>query len=160
MSDDHIIAQDIPFSAEKRQTLSALLGFMIPGDEALGMVSASDPDITMNVAKYLYPAQVESISSLLDSIDGISQTKFEQPFVETETEQQKESFDSCLNLHGDGIRRLGAALVQIYYRDDRVMTALGMEARAPFPTGYEVEQGDWSLLEPVRRKGRLWREVL
>lgn len=46
-----------------------------------------------------------------------------------------------------------------YYRDDRVMRSLGLEPRPPYPLGYEVETGDWSLLEPVRTRGRLWREV-
>ena len=37
-----------------------------------------------------------------------------------------------------------------YYRDDRVMVSLGLEARPPFPKGHVLEQGDWSLLDPVR----------
>jgi hypothetical protein len=39
-----------------------------------------------------------------------------------------------------------------YYRDDRVMVSLGLEARPPFPKGYVLEQGDWSLLDPVRAR--------
>jgi hypothetical protein len=40
-----------------------------------------------------------------------------------------------------------------------VLEAIGMEARAPFPKGFEVEPGDLSLLDPVRRRGRVYREV-
>jgi hypothetical protein len=47
-----------------------------------------------------------------------------------------------------------AALVRVvlqwYYRDDRVLRSLGHELRAPFPKGYTLEQGDWSLLDPVK----------
>lgn len=50
-------------------------------------------------------------------------------------------------------------VLQCYYRDDRVMISLGMEARPPFPKGYEVEQGDWSLLDPVRAMPKLWRDA-
>jgi hypothetical protein len=46
-----------------------------------------------------------------------------------------------------------------YYRDDRVMESLGLEARPPFPKGHEVEQGDWSLLDPVRARKPFWRPV-
>ncbi len=45
-----------------------------------------------------------------------------------------------------------------YYRDDRVLLALGLEARAPFPKGYTLEQGDWSLLDAVRHRPPLWRD--
>ncbi|MGH7054344.1 MAG: hypothetical protein ACREFK_16060 [Stellaceae bacterium] len=30
------------------------------------------------------------------------------------------------------------------------MRSLGMEPRPPYPKGFEVESGDWSLLDPVR----------
>ena len=56
-----------------------------------------------------------------------------------------------------------AALVRVvllcYYRDDRVMRSLGQETRAPFPLGHVVEQGDWSLLDPVRARPPMYRVV-
>ena len=40
------------------------------------------------------------------------------------------------------------------------MRSLGLEPRPPYPQGYEVEAGDYdSLLEPVRARGRLWRQA-
>ena len=54
---------------------------------------------------------------------------------------------------------LGRLILSAYYRDDRVLLALGHEARAPFPKGYDVEQGDWSLLDPVRARPRMYRVV-
>ena len=56
-----------------------------------------------------------------------------------------------------------AALVRVvllcYYRDDRVMRSLGQEPRSPFPKGHVVEQGDWSLLDPVRARPPMYRRV-
>ncbi|MCX7382290.1 MAG: hypothetical protein NT133_12910 [Alphaproteobacteria bacterium] len=46
-----------------------------------------------------------------------------------------------------------------YYRDDRVMISLGLEPRAPFPKGHVLEQGDWSLLDPVKARKPFWRQV-
>ena len=51
------------------------------------------------------------------------------------------------------------ATVQCYYRDDRVMRSLDMEARPPFPKGFDVEQGDWTLLDPVRSRPKLYRDA-
>ena len=39
------------------------------------------------------------------------------------------------------------------------MRSLEMEARAPFPKGFEVEAGDWSLLDPVRARSPIWRDA-
>ena len=33
------------------------------------------------------------------------------------------------------------------------------DARPPFPKGFDVEQGDWSLLDPVKRRGTIYRPV-
>lgn len=41
---------------------------------------------------------------------------------------------------------------------DRVLHAIGLEPRAPFPKGHIVEQGDWSLLDPVRTRPPFWRD--
>ena len=39
------------------------------------------------------------------------------------------------------------------------MAALGQEARPPFPKGHTVEQGDWSLLDPVKKRPPFYRRV-
>ena len=46
-----------------------------------------------------------------------------------------------------------------YYSNPTVVTGLGLEARPPQPAGYELEAGDLSPLEKVRRRGRMYREV-
>ena len=53
---------------------------------------------------------------------------------------------------------LESLILQCCYRDDRIMRSLGMEVRPPFPDGYEVEAGDWSLLDPVRRRAPFYRQ--
>jgi hypothetical protein len=54
---------------------------------------------------------------------------------------------------------LGRAVLQCYYRDNRVMCAMGLEPRPPYSQGREVEQGDWSLVGAVRGRPRIWRDV-
>ena len=53
---------------------------------------------------------------------------------------------------------LGRVILQCYYRDDRVLLSLGVEPRPPFPKGHTLEQGDWSLLDAVRGRPKLWRD--
>jgi hypothetical protein len=45
-----------------------------------------------------------------------------------------------------------------YYQDPRVVTALGLEARPPHPKGYTMEADDPTLLDPVRRRPKMYRE--
>lgn len=53
---------------------------------------------------------------------------------------------------------LGRVILQCYYRDDRVLRSLGLEPRPPFPKGHTLEQGNWSLLDAVRDRPKLWRD--
>jgi hypothetical protein len=54
---------------------------------------------------------------------------------------------------------LEAVTVGCYYRGDRRLTSIGMEPRPPFPRGFEIEEGDWSLLDPVRARGPVYRDA-
>jgi hypothetical protein len=60
---------------------------------------------------------------------------------------------------GTAAATLVRVVLQCYYRDDRVLRSLGLELRAPFPKGYPLEQGDWSLLEPVKARPSMWRRT-
>jgi hypothetical protein len=57
------------------------------------------------------------------------------------------------------VQSLTFPLYIAYYQHPRVLEALGREARPPHPEGYEIEPFDPSLLEPVRRRPKLYREV-
>ena len=46
-----------------------------------------------------------------------------------------------------------------YYQHPRVISAIGLKPEPPFPGGYELEQGDLGLLDPVRGRGRLYRDA-
>lgn len=44
-----------------------------------------------------------------------------------------------------------------YYTDPRILTSLNKEDRPPFPKGNTLEQGDWSLLDPVKKRDPVFR---
>ncbi len=54
---------------------------------------------------------------------------------------------------------LTRVVLQCYYRDERVVRSLGLEPRPPFPKGHALEQGDWSLLDPVKARPTMWRQT-
>jgi len=60
---------------------------------------------------------------------------------------------------GAAVATLTRVILQCYYRDDRVVRSLGLEPRPPYPKGHELEEGDWSLLDPVRARAPMWRRV-
>ncbi len=61
-------------------------------------------------------------------------------------------------LHAQGfVLPLTFQAVMAYYQHPRVVEALGLEARAPHPQGYEMAPGDLTLLDAVRGRPKLYR---
>ncbi len=54
---------------------------------------------------------------------------------------------------------LERVIAQCYYRNDRVMKSIDIEPRPPYPNGYTLVSTDRSLLEPVRARGKIYRDV-
>jgi hypothetical protein len=131
---------------DERDLLRWLVDSMIPADEACSMPSAADPAIFPAILMAI-EAQPISLTALLSQASLV-----------------RGAGGCCDRLvqdlkgrHGAEFSALLTALAHGYYRDDRVMRALGMEPRPPFPKGLDLAPGDWSVLEPVQQRAPIWR---
>ena len=141
MSDD-LIAKDQPLPETARATLAALVGAMISASDEYGVPAASDPTIFADILKTAAP-MLARLAAAVDSLDA----------------SDPNLVDAFGSAHADLFPALVGIVAQCYYRDDRVMASLGMEARPPFPDGFDLEDGDWSLLDPVRERAAMYRAV-
>jgi hypothetical protein len=80
-------------------------------------------------------------------------------FADLEPQRRNEVAAAFRETGGAPLAALVRVVLLCYYRDDRVMRSLGQEPRPPFPKGHVVEQGDWSLLDPVRARPPIYRRV-
>jgi hypothetical protein len=46
-----------------------------------------------------------------------------------------------------------------YYQNPRVAVAIGLKSEPPYPGGYELELGDLGLLDRVRQREKMYREI-
>ncbi len=144
MSNDNLIGSDAALTPAQEQTLRRILGSMIPASTEHNVPGADDDAIVADVLIAGGPA-LPLLAGALDALAGY--------------ERVDELVSTLRREHSEAAGLLMALTAQCYYRDDRVMASLDMEPRAPFPQGYEVADGDWSLLEPVRARGRIYREA-
>ena len=151
------IATDNPFSEENIQTLATLVGMMIPASEKYGVPGADDERI---LAEIIAATRDQSalIVEVLDALNKKAQDEGSESFADLTNVLCMTIVDQFKETAADTFTNLVTLTAQCYYRDPRVMESLGMEPRAPFPEGFEVEQGDWSMLDPVRDRGRIWRD--
>ena len=151
---DKIIVSEI-FVSQLRRTLVALLDTMIPANDEFEAPSAGTDDIVSDVVQSMSGDAPTVVSEMLARLNEQSSVRFE----DLDAAARWRVFSDLQKTEGHALRTLSGVLLQCYYRNDQVLESLGMEARSPFPQGNEVEQGDWSLLDPVKARDPFYREV-
>jgi hypothetical protein len=141
-------------SAEQVRDLRALAGLIIPPSEAYDVPGADDDKIFCDILLSLERDQDDVCRALahLASLAGGA-------FADLGPERRAEVAATFREAGGAPLTALVRVVLLCYYRDDRVMRSLGQEPRPPFPKGHVVEQGDWSLLDPVRARPPMYRVV-
>ena len=165
------IGTDNPFTAAQADTIVAFAAALIPASAEYGVPSAGDPAIAAEILAAARGAAT-AVAAAARMADAMAQATHGAAFREldelararqvaaTLQPGQRQTEHKAADAAGiAGQRALASIVLQCYYRDDRVMRSLGMDARPPFPKGFEVEQGDWSLLDPVKRRGTIYRPV-
>lgn len=141
-------------SGLEQETLFCVVTHMIPPSRELGLPGAADPGIFADILRSV-GRDLPALRRALQLLEEMTAGRLNM-LPPAEQEALLANFRSA---YPDLAGVLEAVTVRCYYRDDRVMASLGMEARPPFPIGFEVPQGDWSLLEPVRQRGKIYRDV-
>jgi hypothetical protein len=141
-------------SADQCRSLRSVAQMMIPASADYGVPSAGDDAIFDDILQSL-GRDAEHVIAVLQTLDAISGG----PFANLDPQRQDAVAAQLRGTGGEALTSLTRVILQCYYRDDRVMRSLGMEQRPPFPKGFEVEEGDWSLLDPVRARPKLYRDA-
>jgi hypothetical protein len=140
-------------SAAEIRHLSDIAGTMIPESPAFGVPGADDPAILADIARSVG----RDLAMVREALAAIAR-KSAGAFAGLDRDRREALINDYYASGGAAAVTLGRVIVGAYYRDDRVLLALGLEARPPFPKGYGLEQGDWSLLDAVRKRPPFWRD--
>lgn len=143
---------DAAFTDAEIHALGAIAGTMIPADAKLGVPGADDPAILADIVKSL-GRDLTQVREAVAAIGAKAGGNFSGMDIDS-----REALLTAYVANGGAGGVLARVVLSSYYRDDRVLISLGMEPRAPFPKGHVLEQGDWSLLDPVRKRAPFWRD--
>jgi hypothetical protein len=141
-------------SARQRIDLRVIAAMMIPASAEYKMPGADDPAIQADMLATL-GRDAGPVSEALDHLARLAGASLAE-LDEARREAIAKEFRATRNA---SVATLIRVVLQCYYRDDRVLRSLGLELRPPFPKGYGLEQGDWSLLDPVKARPSMWRRA-
>jgi hypothetical protein len=145
---------DHTLSEAELSDLRCLAGMIIPASAKYGVPGADDDTILADTVASI-GRDAHHVHAALATLRGLAGG----PFAALDAARRTEVAASLREDGGAAVRTLTRIVLLCYYRDDRVMESLGLELRPPFPKGHVIEQGDWSLLDPVRARKPFWRPV-
>jgi len=138
-----------------RVTLHALVGDMIPTSYEHDIPGA-DEELIFNSILISVENCLASVKKELRALDRMTRSLFKESYVLLDQKDRRNAIDQFFNSF-ESESTIATLVLQCYYRDDRIMRSLGMEARPPFPLGHTVEESDWSLLDRVKKMGKKYR---
>ena len=152
------IAADAPLSDDARQVFHILVGLMIPASQEYAVPGADDPEIFERI---MVASELDRslVADGLRALEDLSIALHGERLAALDDDDKVQTAERFTQTQAPHVSVIVSLTTQCYYTDERVMTALGMENRAPFPLGYTVEQGDWSLLDPVKKRPKFYRKV-
>ena len=151
---DNVIVSEGSYSIQEIGVLKGLFDNIIPASPDARFPSGADPEIFED-----FIASSENFRELVIQAILLLQELSGSDYLELSPADSEQVTKQFYASRTGSVTTLLSLLVQCYYRDDRVLESIGMESRAPYPEGFEVENGDWELLEPVKSRGRIYRVV-
>jgi len=140
-------------TSAQRNDLRIVAAMIVPASDEYRVPGADDPAIQADILATL-GRDTALVTQALDHLARLAS----KPLAELDTARRDAVATEFRATGGAAAATLVRVVLQCYYRDDRVLRSLGLELRAPFPKGYVLPDGDWSLLDPVKaRAGALRR---
>jgi len=143
---------------EQSHSLRILLNMIVPPNKGKGLPGAGELDFVGYVREFA-PDQIEAVQNELDLLEQTSQSQYQRRFADLKQIEQDSLVGRMRKRDVEFALHIIVQAMGCYYQDDKVVIALGMEARPPFPKGNDVVSGDLSLLDPVREKKQIYKDV-
>jgi hypothetical protein len=145
---------DNPLTPTQSDDLRAIAGVIIPASTEFDVPGADDPAIQADIVATL-GRDARLVRQALDQLARLAGS----PLAGLDPARREAVAVELRATGGAAVVTLTRVVLQCYYRDDRVVRPLGLEPRPPYPKGHVLEDGDWSLLDPVRARPPMWRHA-
>lgn len=139
------MSADDVLNPAQRADLRTVAAMIIPASAEYDVPGADDAAIQADMLRTM-GRDTEAVRSALDHLARLAG----KPLAELDSARRDAVAQEFRASGGAAAATLIRVVLQCYYRDDRVLRSLGLELRAPFPLGYTLDEGDWSLLDPVK----------
>ncbi len=148
------------FTPDERRTLTSVLDEIIPPSPDGRLPGAGELGLADHVEAVVQrtPALRPVLARGLAALDELARGRGVRHFAALSREERVEALNGLAATEPECLPSLVFHTYTGYYQAGPVLVGLGLEPRPPHPQGHVVEPGDLSLLDPVRRRAKLYRE--
>ncbi|MCG2667316.1 hypothetical protein ACFPFP_10210 [Bradyrhizobium sp. GCM10023182] len=148
------MSESLQLTRAQRDDLRTIAAMIVPASDEYKVPGADDAAIQADMLATL-GRDTKMVTAALDHLARLAGG----PLAELDASKRNAAAQEFRKKGGAAAATLVRVVLQCYYRDDRVLRSLGLELRAPFPKGYVLPDGDWSLLDPVKARGGTLRRA-
>jgi len=142
------------YTEQEKHLLRRLAGSIISASDPLKLPGADDQAIFTEILRRaerkgeLHQGMADFFSDFggVEKVANLDDADFQALMDVVQTKQHKFLATTLI------------LVVQSYYQDPVVLGALNKPDRPPFPEGNVLEQGDWSLLDQVKKRDSFYRK--
>lgn len=136
--------------------LHAIVNTMLPGDVDLGMPPASEAGIQ---SYFSQNRLVELIDDFTRLLEGVALDKCGQAFLRLDVASRLQAINACKLVNVRLFSTFLTHVLRAYYTTPAILRSIGAGSVPPFPSGNDLAQDDWSMLEVVYERGQVYREA-
>jgi hypothetical protein len=156
---DHAHERSFFLSEQQRELLAAVIDRIIPPSDSVP--STAEVGVTEHVEGIsgIFPPSRSVLANGLKAVEATSSSNYSKRFVALSDGEKSSVLRDVEPRHKQFFDTLVRETYSGYYSHPTVLRAKGLPLSAPQPIGYEVEPFDMSLLEPVRNRGKAYRDA-
>lgn len=147
-----------PFTDTQRAALAVLMDMLIPASPDGRMPAASTLGLYDDVTT-MRAADRALFEQGLGDLDTRSMQAHGATFASLTSAQTKALVERLRGERSAFVQSFVALTVGRYFSHPVVMPRIGLEPRPLWPKGNTVAEGDWSLLDVVKRRQKIYRKV-
>ena len=136
--------------------LNIVIDTILPGDYTLNLPPASKINLDGYVKAY---SKQELVDEFLSLINQVCLDRFEKKFSELSNSNRLKVLEACKSQNIRLFMDFVANLLRAYYTSIKVLEVINSGSTPPFPSGNFLENDDWEILEPVFKRGKVYRSI-
>lgn len=153
-----VSAKRVTFDTTQMASLNVLIDLLIPASRDGRMPAARSLDLFADVSDI--PIKIRRVLETgLADLEVRAQQRYGVSFAQVNMGEAKALVEELRVQAGIFIQNFMTQTTGRYLAHDQVVLLLGLEARPPWPKGNVVAQGDWSLIDVVRKRPKIYREI-